>query len=158
MATTSTDRASEQYPFRRARHFRKLPPAIEHATVGDAAQSPLLICDAGAPLRSVARSMAANRVHSVVVRDAPRGFDGWSVITEATLIAALGEGRMDATAGEVASAPAVTADQSKPLLEAAQLMHDAGATHLLVFDVESRRPVGILSGLDLAATWVWGIG
>ena len=158
MPTTPAKRAGGPYPFRRGRYFEKLPPRLDHATVGDALQFPLLIFPAETPLRSVAQSMAANRVHSVVVRGAAHGYEGWGVITDATLVDALAERNLDATAGELATAPAVTAGLDQPLLHAADLMRKGRTTHLLVLDPDSHRPTGILAALDLAATWTWGTG
>lgn len=139
-------------------YFETLPPALANATVGDVAQRPVLVCGADTPLRSVAASMAAKRIHSVVVRDAPRGVHGWGVVTDVTLVKALAEDRLDATAGDVAGPPAVVADPDTPLLEAVRLMGPSGASHLLLFGVSPEEPVAILSALDLAATWVWGLG
>ena len=158
MSATPTTPAQEQYPFRRPGYFSHLPPALDHATVGDVAQGPLLIVPARTPLRSIARSMAANRVHAVVVRDAPHGFHGWGVVTDATLVDAIADGRLDATAGEVATATAVTAGVDQLLLHGVHLMKKGATTHLLVLDGESRDPVGIVSALDVAAAWAWGVG
>lgn len=158
MQATSSEQPQTQYAFRRPRYFTRTPPSLEHATVGDAAQSPLLIFPASSSLRAVAQSMAANRVHSVIVRDAPNGVDGWGLVTDAVLVDALAAGRLDASAGDVASAPVVTARLDQPLLDAVRLMQKGRATHMLVVDPDSRQPLGVLSGLDLAATWAWGLG
>jgi CBS domain-containing protein len=41
--------------------------------------------------------------------------------------------------------------------EAAALMHEHSTRHLIVLD-EERRPAGMVSSLDLAATLAWGLG
>lgn len=139
-------------------YFETLPPAIEHATVGDVAQRHVLICNPDTPLRSIASTMAANRIHSVVVRDAPRGVHGWGLVTDFTLVEALAAGNVDAAASDVAGPAVIIAEAATPVREAVQIMREAGATHMLLFDGGADEPTGVLSALDLAATWVWGIG
>ena len=58
---------------------------------------------------------------------------------------------LTATAGDMAATPAVVTSPEDSLAQAACLMHDYDIHHLLVVDSTSRRPVGIVSTLDLAA-------
>jgi predicted transcriptional regulator len=139
-------------------YFETLPPAIEHATVGDVAHRRVLICGPDTPLRSIASTMAANRVHSIVVREAPRGANGWGLISDFTIVEALADGKLDAMASDVAGPPVVIAEADMPVRDAVPMMREAGATHLLLFEDGSEDPVGVVSALDVAATWVWGLG
>jgi CBS domain-containing protein len=43
-----------------------------------------------------------------------------------------------------------------PLREAGELMLDHGATHVIVIDPDSQRPIGVLSTLDIAGLLAWG--
>jgi CBS domain-containing protein len=45
--------------------------------------------------------------------------------------------------------PAVVVGADDPLAEAARLMHDYDVHRLLVVDVPQRRPVGVVSTLDV---------
>ncbi len=54
------------------------------------------------------------------------------------------------TAGDMSATPAVVVAPEDALSEAARLMHDYDVHHLLVVDTMSRRPVGVVSTLDVA--------
>jgi CBS domain-containing protein len=54
------------------------------------------------------------------------------------------------TAGESAVTPLVTVSSDDQLEWAAQVMAERGVSHLAVLDPRSRRPVGVLSTLDVA--------
>ena len=124
-------------------------PSFEHALVSDAMRHGVIAIVPDAPLRDVARVMASNHVHSVVVTgggDAPVG-----VVTERELLAAAG--REEETAVSLAKDPiTVAADDS--LEQATRLMLDHGVTHVLVIDVGGR-PQGVLSALDVAGVIAW---
>jgi CBS domain-containing protein len=73
------------------------------------------------------------------------------VVSDLDLVAAasvrqLGEQR----AGGTAMTPAVTIAPSESLDVAARLMTRCGVAHLVVVDPVERRPLGVLSTLDLA--------
>ena len=115
----------------------------------------VLSCRPETPIGEVARMMVANRVHAVVVDGIRRDRGGmehlvWGVVSDLDLV-----GRLDATdaptltAGDMSATPAVVVAED-PLSEAARLMHDYDVHHLLVVDTMSRRPVGVVSTLDVA--------
>jgi CBS domain-containing protein len=54
--------------------------------------------------------------------------------------------------------PALTAEPDEKLTDAARRMADRQASHLLVLERETGEPVGVLSCLDIAAVWAWGLG
>jgi CBS domain-containing protein len=149
---------------RRAPYFdAELPPAVANATVADAMRHGVLTCRADTPMRHIARMMVSNGVHAVVVQGAgaaqPGRNDEWSVVTDLDVARAAGR----STRGEdvVASdscGPALSAHPDEKLTDAARRMADRHASHLLVLEKESGEPVGVISALDVAAVWAWGIG
>jgi CBS domain-containing protein len=127
---------------------------FEHATVDEAMHPGVITCPRGASLRTVARMMAAFRVHCVVVfdeRDEAAGTSFWGVVSDLDLAAGLSENSLDErTAGEIAGSPVVSVFSDETLDRAAQLMTEHGSAHLVVVEPETRLPVGVLSTLDLA--------
>lgn len=127
--------------------------SFEHALVSDAMRPGVITCPPDASLRDLARTMATNHVHSVVVTaggDAPVG-----VVTERQLLEAAGTDPEDAAGGSLATNPdTVFADV--PLSRAAELMVERGITHVLVVDAGGR-PLGVLSALDIAGVLAWGL-
>lgn len=125
------------------------PPALP--TVGELMSTPLVACRPEDPVRDVARLMIANRVHAiVVVPDAPEGADAsWGVVTDLDLLAS-GLPAADHRLAADACSPSltiITADEPAQL--AAQLMVERGDHHVVVVEPGTRRPVGVLSSLDL---------
>lgn len=139
---------------------RHQPPSPERASVADAMHHGVLSCPPETPLKVVARMMATHRIHCVVVLGDPKTyFDRgvWRIVSDLDLVRASGPGWHERTAGDAATTPAVTVSPDDPLLQAAALMGEHGAAHLVVSDAASR-PVGILSTLDVAAALAWGRG
>jgi CBS domain-containing protein len=135
-------------------------PLLRHARVSDAMHPGLLTCSPETPLRDVARIMASNHVHCVIVirpadRDAPRS---WGAVTDLDLAGAIASGDVDRLAGELATADPLTISADAPLEHAARLMAERGATHVLVVTPASGRPAGVVSTLDLAGIAAWGEG
>jgi CBS domain-containing protein len=106
-------------------------------TVATVMHRGLISCRPDAPFVAVARTMAAHRIHCVVVPD--HGLE---------LAAAL-DGSVSATAAELARA-APTLDESDSLERAASVFRQHAATHALVCDRGTGRVTGVLSALDLA--------
>ena len=111
----------------------------------------LVSCPAEASLETVAALMSAERVHCVVVLSGAEAGARWGVVSDVDLVAAasvrsLAEQRADGTAMR----PAVTIAPSESLDVAARLMTTTGVSHLVVVDPAERRPVGVLSTLDVA--------
>jgi CBS domain-containing protein len=134
---------------------------LERATVAEAMHPGVITCPHGAVLRTVARMMAAYRVHCVVVFDERDGVaDGppfWGVVSDLDLAGGLSEGALDErSAGEIAGSPVITVPSDDTLARAAQLMTEHGSAHLVVVEPGTGLPVGVLSTLDLArfaANW-----
>jgi CBS domain-containing protein len=56
-----------------------------------------------------------------------------------------------ATAGSAAATEFLTARPDESLEDAARLLHEHDVAHLVVIDPRTKRPLGILSTLDIAA-------
>lgn len=132
-------------------HASELP--LRGYTVLNAVQMKLVECDADADARSIARAMADNTVHCVVVkgieREDPHGNRiGWGIVSDIDLMAGLLPGCAHATADELAASELLVMEPSDTLEHAAQLMAEHETTHVVV--VDGGQPVGILSTLDVA--------
>jgi CBS domain-containing protein len=110
----------------------------------------VVTCRPDATLFTVARLLAAHRIHGVVV--VPATEEGsWSVVSDLDLATVIGDGLLnEATAATVASAPTVFVDPDETLTRAAQLMGEHETHHLIVLGRGTHRPVGIISTLDIA--------
>jgi len=107
-------------------------------------------CVAEADLASVARTLADQRVHCLVVPDAGATGVRWRLVSDQDLLRALHRGRPCATAGDIATEHVICVAPGDSLLHAAALMAEHGAAHVLVLSPATDRPVGIVSSLDLA--------
>jgi CBS domain-containing protein len=111
------------------------------STVATVMHRGLISCRPDAPLVAIARTMAAHRIHCVVVPD-------HGIVTDLELAAAL-DGSPSATAAELArAAPAL--EERDSLERAASVLREQCATHALVCDPHTGRVTGVLSALDLA--------
>ncbi len=119
----------------------------------------VITCDRDTLLTEVARTMARESVHCVVVATGS-GESGalWSIVSDLDLVAAATVRDLaDQTAGGSAASPLVLVTPGESLERAAQLMTEHATTHLLV--VDRRRPpapVGVLSTLDIASALAEG--
>jgi CBS domain-containing protein len=124
--------------------------SFDTALVRDAMHAEILSCPAEAPLREVARTMARNRVHFVVV-EGPKQQGRWAIVSDETLLRFIGPELDDRTAGWAAVADYPTVVPSETLDRAVDLMLAQQVRHLVVVEEETRRPLGVLSTLDVAA-------
>jgi CBS domain-containing protein len=149
---------------RRAPYFdAELPPAVANATVADAMRHGVLTCRPDTPVRHVARMMVSNGVHAVLVRGAGAAQHGvdhqWSMVSDLDVARAAGRSaRGEDVVAADACGPALTAHPGEKLTDAARRMADRHVSHLLVLEEETGEPVGVISALDVAAVWAWGIG
>jgi len=124
---------------------------LNGTTVREAMHEGVLSCPTWTPLSMVAELMAGNGVHCVVVTD-ENDATVWGVVSDLDLVAAATVRSLDdQQAGGTAMTPAITASPHESLESAAERMTRHGASHLVVVD-SSRRPVGVLSTLDLVRT------
>jgi CBS domain-containing protein len=130
------------------------PLRFANARVADAMTAGLISCAPDTPLRAVAELMTRNRVHAVYVFD--YGYEDnataqlWGLVSDLDLVAAARAGVDERNAGQSAVTPLVTVSSDDRLERAAQLMAEKGVSHLAVLDAVSKRPVGVLSTLDVA--------
>jgi CBS domain-containing protein len=140
-------------------HGSYLTPSLDHATVADAMHPGILSCDPDASLTDVARMLATHHVHCVAVMGLAHETAGerlvWGIISDLDLLRAGIRGGAE-TAGALASQPLVSVEMTMPLREAGELMLAHGATHVVVTDPRTLRPVAILSTLDFAGIFAWG--
>jgi CBS domain-containing protein len=140
----------------------ELPVAFAEATVGDAMSHGVISCPPETPLRVVARMMATYGVHAVFVfehvdepDEAPQL---WAVVSDLDLVAATQLDLDTLTAGATAVTPLVSVPADSSIAEAGSLMAQYGIAHLAVTDVDSHRPIGVISTLDIARAVAAGIG
>jgi CBS domain-containing protein len=123
--------------------------------VADVMHRGVLGATVGASLRDLARTMAENRVHCVVVSaddDEPDAdLEGrlWGVVSDLDLACAAADDG-DRCAGDLARSPIVLVSPDDSLAYAVQLMRDHRVTHLIVAPRAATYPLGVLSALDVA--------
>jgi CBS domain-containing protein len=129
-----------------------LTARLDLVAVGDVMHPGVISCTADTTLVEVARTLASEQVHCVVVSDVERTLAGkrlrWSMIDTDDLVRALAAPDAGPLAGDVASTPITTVAPSDTVAEALALMVSSGVSHLIV--EERGYPVGVLSALDIA--------
>jgi CBS domain-containing protein len=146
-----------------AQHLQdELPVPFERATAGDAMSHGVISCPAETPLRVVARMMATFGVHAIFVFEHSDERDGeprlWAVVSDLDLVAATQLDLDTLTAGATAVTPLVSVAADSSIGEAGSLMAQYGIAHLAVTDPDSRRPIGVISTLDIARAVAAGHG
>jgi len=131
---------------------------LAQTSVADAMHAGVYSCPADADLSEVAEIMAERGVHAVVVvRDGTDASTAPGVISDLDLIAAATTRGLDEQVAEgSAASPAITVTPADTLELAAELMTRHATTHLVVVDWPSRRPVGVLSTLDIVTALAGG--
>ena len=128
---------------------RHNPRALDSIRVAETMHRGVVACKPEATLFTVARLLAAHRIHAVAV--SPATEEGWRVVSDLDLATVLSDGLLnEATAGSVASAPTVFVGPDDTLTRAAQLMREYETHHLIILGRGTDRPVGIISTLDIA--------
>lgn len=130
-------------------------PSLGKLRVIDAMHPGLISCSPETPLRTVARMMALYRVHAILVtahgEEELPGRGGWGIISDADLLRAAEVGDLDEQeSASIAVTPVLTVASSAELTRAAQLMVEHEASHLIVVERRSGRPIGVISTLDIA--------
>jgi CBS domain-containing protein len=129
-------------------------PSVEHARVSDAMNKGLVTCSRDAGLREMGRLMASHHIHSLVVSlgDPAR----WALVSDVD-IAQAAIGRPEATAKDLA-VPATGISDEATLIRAIEVMREQRTSHLIVTEIGSGHPTGIISALDIAGIVGWGEG
>jgi CBS domain-containing protein len=128
-------------------------PALDGLRVVDAMHAGVITCRPGDTLRTVARIMNNYRVHAVLVTEHrfEDEHDGWGIVSDLALLRASEGASVDElTAAEIAATPVLSVSSSNELGPVAHLMVERELTHLVVVEGHSKRPVGVLSTLDIA--------
>jgi CBS domain-containing protein len=140
----------------------ELPVPFEVATVADAMSRGVISCPPETPLRVVARMMATHGVHAIFVFEHTDEDDEerrlWAVVSDLDLVAATELDLDELTAGATAVTPLVSVKASSSIAEAGSLMAQYGIAHLAVTEPTSRRPIGVISSLDIARAIAAGHG
>jgi CBS domain-containing protein len=140
----------------------KRPVPFESATVGDAMSHGVISCPPETPLRVVARMMATHGVHAIFVfeptDDPVQEPHLWAVVSDLDLVAATQLDLDTLTAGATAVTPLVSVAADSSIAEAGSLMAQYGIAHLAVTEPTSRRPIGVISTLDIARAVAAGLG
>lgn len=127
---------------------------LDEMTVADAMHPGVFTCGLYAPMTQVARMMAEENVHCVVVWNEPPEVAEtpiWGVVSDLDLVGvAASENLADRTAGGSANTPVLTVATLEPLRRAAQMMAENEVSHLVAVDPLTTKPVGVLSTLDIA--------
>jgi CBS domain-containing protein len=128
------------------------------ASVAEAMRHGVISCRPDASLTTVARMMASNHVHSIVVSDTLTGEAGesrpWGIVQDVDLVGA-GPEAESLTAADVSTSDVVTVDRDETVARAAELMAQHRTSHLIVVD-SAEHPIGVISTLDLAGIIAWG--
>lgn len=128
-------------------------PALAGLRVVDAMHPGLITCRPTDSLRTVARLMSTYRVHAVFVSAHRKGEEGdrWGVVSDVALLRAAREGSLDeVTAGAILETPVLSVWSSDDLGGVADLMVEREISHVVVVERHTKRPLGVLSTLDVA--------
>ena len=140
-------------------HGSYLTQSLEHATVSDAMHPGILSCEPDASLTEVAKIMATHHVHCVAVvgisHEEPECFV-WGIVSDLDLVRAGISDGVDETARALAKEPVIVVEPSMPLVDAAREMLERHVHHVVVADPVAKRPIGVLSTLDIAGVLAWG--
>jgi predicted transcriptional regulator len=122
------------------------PHILDSARVGDCMRAGIFTCEPHASLRELAATMSSLHIHALGLRTTPG--QPLPFITDLEVMAGIAlSDRVQA--GDLVPATAATVSRLQPLREAAQLMVEHGAAHLIVIDEASGHPVGVLSTTDI---------
>jgi CBS domain-containing protein len=122
----------------------------------------IIDCPPQTPLNEVVSLMAEHGIHCVVVDGLARDRHDheqlvWGIVSDVELMRAVSDERTNAQAGSVAATEIVTIAPGDEIHRAAQLMSEHECSHLVVFDPDIARPVGVISSLDVARALAWGV-
>jgi CBS domain-containing protein len=136
-------------------HTLQTYPALGTLRVADAMHPGLITCSPSTPLRAVARMMATYRVHAILVtshgeEELPGGAV-WGVVSDTDLLRATETcGLEEPASSMIAGPPVLAVAAGDELANAARLMVEHDASHLIVAEPHTARPIGVLSTLDIA--------
>jgi CBS domain-containing protein len=115
----------------------------------------ILSCDPDASLAEVADLMARHRVHALMLSREQTG--PAEIVSALDVVAGMTDDRA-VRAAQVAATESLAIAANEPLSTATHLMAEHEVTHLIVLDPGSRRPVGVLSTIDLVTAYARAAG
>jgi CBS domain-containing protein len=131
-----------------------LRPSFRNATVSDVMTPGIISCAPETSLEAVAELMAVHGVHAVAVGGVAADHLVWGIVDSLDVVRALLDPQKISHAEELSRQPALTIEPGAALTDAARVMTEHDAAHLVVVDRD--RPVGVISTLDIAAAAAWG--
>jgi len=141
-------------------HGSYLMPSVRHATVADAMHPGIVYCEPDTGLTEVARLMSTHHVHCIAVIGISHDEDSecmvWGLISDLDLMRAGIHLGPDRSARALALEPVITVRSTMPLIEAGEAMLENRVSHIVVIDPDTRRPMGVLSTLDIIGVLAWG--
>jgi CBS domain-containing protein len=114
----------------------------------------VISCPPDLAMRDVARMMATNHIHAIVVRGVASG-RAWGVVTDRDLLS-IASAAEDRRAADCAGEVLVTVEPNEPLEAACELMRAHGVSHVMVVEPGENEPLGVVSTLDIAGVVAWG--
>ena len=126
--------------------------SLADARVADVMHVGVTTCAADAPLETVARSMAEQRVHCIAVAGVERDSQRltWGLIGDLDLVVALHRGALGEPAASFAATSPIAVLPSDSLELAATLMVEHETSHVVVSGSAGLPPAGMVSTLDVA--------
>jgi CBS domain-containing protein len=134
-----------------------LAPSFERARVSDAMHPGVLTATSDTPLITVAQRMAGEHVHAIVVRGEGERAGSqrrWAVVTGQDVLRCAA--RVEELTAKEAASSALLVHPDDRLADVAARMLEHGATHVLVVEPDTDRPIGVTSTLDIAWIVAWG--
>ena len=134
-----------------------LTPSFEHALVSDAMRTGVISCPPDTSMEAVARIMATNHVHAVVITGLAGG-GPWGVVTDADLLSVAREAP-ERLAGSCATHDPVMV-KPEPTARRGRRVDARGTGSLTSWSATPMRValIGVLSSLDVAGIVAWGRG
>jgi len=132
---------------------------FEQLTVGSVMHVGVIECEPETPLAEVARLMAEEHTHSVVVcglAAVSRDGRAWALLSDVDLMRAFAADGASGVAFQAAASEIVTIGVHEPLARAAQVMGEHGCSHLVATAADSGLPAGVVSSLDVIRGLAWG--
>jgi CBS-domain-containing membrane protein len=130
-------------------------PGLQRALVRDAMRPLVLTCDPATPMITVAQRLAAERVHALVLLADGGERQPECLVTDADVVRCATR-LEELTAEEAATGCLLEASPDDRLADLVQRMAEHPASHALVTDPATRRPLGVVSTLDVAGILGWG--
>ena len=122
---------------------------FDRVAIRDAMHSGVITCRPDTPVADVAASLAAHRVHCVVVVGVDAGRLVWKTVDTMDVVRATRRWDPALTAADIARHDPVALDENETMLVAARAMAERSVDHAVAVDATGH-PTGVVSSLDVA--------